>query len=85
MSTVINSAPPVPTESKSSRRKKAKAEGSNSASEDATRSPTTEAGARPTDAETPVNGAEGSYESPYIKELYKYDMIPGFLHFPVWY
>lgn len=75
MSTVTNSAPTVPTESKSSRRKKAKADGSNSTSEDAARSPTAEAGAKPTGAETPVNGAEGSYESPYIKELYKYDKM----------
>jgi len=83
MSTVTNSTPTVPTDSKSSRRKKTKVEGSNSASEGATRSPTTETGAKPTGVETPVNGAEGSYESPYIKELYKYDMMPSFLPFPV--
>ena len=40
-------------------------------SEDAVRSPTAEAGPGVTETDTPTNGLEASYESPYIKELYK--------------
>lgn len=61
--------PPTRSDSKSSKKKKAKAEA-------ATQPPAPiseeDAGARQTTPEDPTNGGEGSYESPYIKELYKY-------------
>lgn len=35
--------------------------------------PSAETGAGQAVAETSTNGADGTFESPYIKELYKYD------------
>ena len=57
------------SESKSARKKKAKAE----APVQAAASPTEpESGAGQTAADGAAIGADGPYESPYIKELYKY-------------
>jgi hypothetical protein len=71
MSATTAAATVVPTESKSSRRKKGKAADANHAPEEAARSPVADAAAATTGTETPTNGVDGSYESPYIKELYK--------------
>lgn len=71
MSTTAASAPPAPGEAKSSRRRKGKAEGAKNAPEESALSPATEAGAGSIGVETPMNGTDDSYESPYIKELYK--------------
>ena len=69
MSTAQVSNSLAPSESKSARKKKAKAE----APVQTTASPTEpESGAGQTAIDGAVTGAEGSYESPYIKELYKY-------------
>ena len=60
------------SESKSARKKKAKAE----APVQTSASPTEpESGAGPTAVDGAASGADGSYESPYIKELYKYACV----------
>ena len=71
MSTTAPPATVAPTETKSSRRRKGKGEGAKNASEDSAQSPVAEAGPGPVGVDAPTNGVEGSYESPYIKELYK--------------
>ena len=71
MSAPATSVPTSQTESKTSRRKKGKAEAANNTTEEAVRSPTAETGPGATGIDTPTNGLEASYESPYIKELYK--------------
>ena len=69
MSTSQVSSSIAHSESKSARKKKAKAEAPNQA----TASPTDpESGIGQTTADGAVTGADASYESPYIKELYKY-------------
>ena len=73
MSSAAVSNPVAPTESKSSRKKKAKAETSKPAAEGNSRSPSFDAGATQAGTDSTTNGAEGGYESPYIKELYKYE------------
>ena len=57
-------------ESKSSKKKKAKAEIAQTQLPPA--STESEAGARRDSADAAINGTEGSNESPYIKELQKY-------------
>ena len=69
MSTAQVSSSIAHSESKSARKKKAKAE----APIQATASPTEpESGTGQTTADGAVAGADAAYESPYIKELYKY-------------
>ena len=69
MSTAQVSSSISHSESKSARKKKAKAE----APIQATASPIEpESGIGPTTADSAVAGTDASYESPYIKELYKY-------------
>ena len=69
MSTAQVSSSIAHSESKSARKKKAKAE----APIQATASPTEpESAIGQTTADGAVTGADASYESPYIKELYKY-------------
>lgn len=69
MSTTQVSYPLAQSESKSARKKKAKAE----APVQTTASPTEpQSGAGQTAVDGAATGADGSYESPYIKELYKY-------------
>ena len=69
MSTAQVSSSIAHSESKSARKKKAKAE----APIQTTASPTEpESGIGQTTADVAVTGADTSYESPYIKELYKY-------------
>ena len=63
-----NTVPPV--ESKSSKKKKAKAEVAESQLPPALAE--SETGARRDSADGAVNGVDGSHESPYIKELQKY-------------
>lgn len=55
--------PAVRSESKSAKKKKSKPE------------PSVEAVAAPAEA-TPAESNDGTYESPYIKELYKYAPLP---------
>ena len=71
MSTTSPPATVAPTEAKSSRRRKGKGEGAKNASEESAQSPVAEVGPGQMGVDTPTNGVEGSYESPYIKELYK--------------
>lgn len=73
MSAPTTSNPPVQNESKSAKKKKAKAEVPAHVSNAPSTTPSAEAGAGQAVAETPTNGADGTFESPYIKELYKYD------------
>ena len=69
-STVLSSQPPQ-NESKSAKKKKAKAEVPVKAP--ATVSTTdTETGTGQAVPEAAANGVDGVYESPYLKELYKY-------------
>ena len=69
MSTAQVSSSIAHAESRSARKKKAKAE----APLHTTSSPTEpESGTGQTTADGAVTGADASYESPYIKELYKY-------------
>ena len=65
----VESNPALPQESKSAKKKKAKAE---AAAKDVTVQPSIESEAIKTNVENPTNGADGAYESPYMKELYKY-------------
>lgn len=58
----------APSESKSARKKKAKAEGP---SQTASSPIEPESGAGQTAVDGATTGPDGSYESPYIKELYK--------------
>ena len=68
MSTVKNPQTSTQSESKSARKKKAKAE---AASQQPGVAPESEATAGQTAVESATNGADGAYESPYLKELYK--------------
>ncbi len=65
------SNPPMATESKSKKRKQGKAEVPANASNEASNAPSTEVGGGATAAEGTANAPDGSYESPYLKELYK--------------
>ncbi|KAL8736049.1 MAG: hypothetical protein Q9181_002598 [Wetmoreana brouardii] len=58
----------MPQESKSAKKKKAKAE---AAAKETTVQPNVDTEAGKSNAENASNGADGSYESPYMKELYK--------------
>lgn len=73
MSAPTTSNPPVQNESKSAKKKKAKAEVPVHVSNAPSTTPSAETGAGQAVAETSTNGADGTFESPYIKELYKYD------------
>ena len=68
MSNAQVSNPLGPSESKSARKKKAKAE---APIQTATSPIEPESGAGQTAIDGAAAGADGSYESPYIKELYK--------------
>ena len=70
MSTAGPSNSSVPKESKSALKKKAKAEALAKAQAPAAESEATGESIR---VESPTNGMEFSSESPYVKELYKYD------------
>lgn len=67
-STQISNAS-APSESKSAKKKKAKVE---ALAPSALPSTDAETGNGSNHADVGVNGADSSYESPYIKELYKY-------------
>lgn len=71
MSSTVISNPPTQNESKSAKKKKAKAEVPANASGATSNTPSAEVGAGATPTEGTTNGVEGSYESPYMKELYK--------------
>ena len=75
MSNATVSNPPAPTESKSSRKKKAKAEAPKAVSDLPVASPSIDTGNGQLGAEQSINGVDGNYESPYIKELYKYKLL----------
>lgn len=65
----VESNPVVPQESKSAKKKKAKAE---AAVKDTTTQPNVISENAKFNAEIMANGADGAYESPYMRELYKY-------------
>ncbi len=69
MSTIQNIQPSAISESKSAKKKKAKAEAA-APTPPAPSESEAAGGRRPSDGAT--NGADGSYESPYLKELHKY-------------
>ena len=69
MAATTSSTPHAQPESKSAKKKKAKAEISAKASSVPSDG---DAGAPPPAADVTTNGADGAYESPYLKELYKY-------------
>ena len=71
MSAATVSNPASQIESKSAKKKKAKAEAPATPSGIAPTSPGAEAGPGQSGNDAGTNGHEGSYESPYIKELYK--------------
>ncbi|KAL8717428.1 MAG: hypothetical protein Q9225_005327 [Loekoesia sp. 1 TL-2023] len=64
----VESNPAVPQESKSAKKKKARAE---AAARETTAQPSTESETTKPSVENPTDGADGTYESPYMKELYK--------------
>lgn len=72
----VESNPAVPQESKSAKKKKAKAE---AAAKETTTQPNFEAENTKPTVENPTDGADGTYESPYMKELYK--CVQGTDHF----
>ncbi|KAI9716913.1 MAG: hypothetical protein M1812_005062 [Candelaria pacifica] len=63
--------PPAQNESRSARKKKTKDNMSGAVPGAASTTSSAEHGATPNGQEAPTNGVDGSYESPYIKELYK--------------
>ena len=67
MATSLNSPPKVQSESKTAKKKKAKAEAPAKLSSTLSDGDATSQAP----AETAVNGGDGAYESPYIKELNK--------------
>ena len=67
MSTTQSSQPQPHPESKSAKKKKAKAE---APAQSSAATPEPDAAGGLNDGAT--NGADGAYESPYLKELYKY-------------
>lgn len=69
MATTTGSTPHAQPESKSAKKKKAKAETSAKALSVPSDG---DGGAAPPAADTTTNGADGAYESPYLKELNKY-------------
>lgn len=69
MAATTSSTPHAQPESKSAKKKKAKAEVSAKASSVPSDG---DAGAAPPAADATTNGADSAYESPYLKELYKY-------------
>ncbi len=69
MSTIQNSQPSTHPESKSAKKKKAKAEAATPTPAAPSESEAA-GGRRASDGAT--NGADGSYVSPYLKELHKY-------------
>lgn len=64
----VESNPVLPQESKSAKKKKAKAE---AAVKDTTTQPNVDSENVKPNAENTANGADGAYESPYMRELYK--------------
>ena len=68
MSTIQNPQNSSQSESKSAKKKKAKAQ---AAAQSTTTAPEPEATAGQTATDGAPNGGDGSYESPYLKELYK--------------
>ena len=72
MSSAAVSNPSAPNESKSSRKKKAKADAPKAISDLPAPSPPIETSNGQSGVEQATNGVDGSYESPYMKELYKY-------------
>lgn len=71
----VESNPPVSQESKSAKKKKAKAE---AAAKVSTVQPGSEPEAAKSPAENGTNGVDGPNESPYMKELNKYAIIRRF-------
>ncbi|SLM34334.1 hypothetical protein LPUS_03083 [Lasallia pustulata] len=71
MSAPTTSNPPVQNESRSAKKKKAKAEVPVTVPSAPSTTPSAEVGAGQAAAEPSTNGADGAFESPYIKELYK--------------
>lgn len=71
MSSAAISNPLTQTESKTGKKKKSKAEVPANASNAPSTTPSAEVGVAATATEGTTNGVEGSYESPYMKELYK--------------
>lgn len=72
MSAASVTNPQTQNESKSARKKRAKENMSGAVSSTASTTPSAEHGSTPNGQEAPTNGVDTSYESPYIKELYKY-------------
>ena len=71
MSSAAFSNPPAQNEPKSSKKKKAKGDSKPASSEIPIRRPSVDAGNGQSGIELAGNGLDGTYESPYIKELYK--------------
>ena len=72
MSALPSPNPTAPKESKSAQKKKAKAEAlAKAQAQPQTPIADAELTAEANRADSPTNGAEGSTESPYLKELYK--------------
>jgi hypothetical protein len=72
MAAAPNPVPQSQQESKSAKKKKAKAEASAKGS---SVPPDSDTGAVQPPMDAPTNGADGAYESPYLKELYKYVLL----------
>lgn len=64
----VEANPPPSQESKTARKKKAKAGAS---AKETNVQPTVDADVPKSTVDVSTNGADGSYESPYMKELYK--------------
>ena len=71
MSTTVVTNPPAQQPSKSARKKRGKAEAQ---SKSPTATVDSEIGGGPTATEGATNGAEGAYESPYLKDLNRYSL-----------
>lgn len=64
----VEANPPTSQESKTAKKKKAKA---GAAAKETAVQPTVEADVSKSSVDLSTNGADASYESPYMKELYK--------------
>lgn len=75
MAAVLNPTQQIISESKSAKKKKSKAE---AAAKEPNAQFDSEAGNGHGSNDPVLNGADGTYESPYLKELYKYVIMLAF-------
>lgn len=81
MASIQSSQPQSHAESKTAKKKKAKAE---APTQTPAIVPDPGAAGGQTASDGAANGPDGNYESPYLKELHKYDIFDGSVIYEVW-